>query len=375
MKKLFIFIHLVFIAFCSSGVNICEPPEEIDFNNLPVLIADTSVIETIRYITLETNKNCLIHNIDKIIFANNQFYILDIFQKAIMVFDEKGNYINKLQKTGKGPGEYIGINDFDIDADKNIVVYDNMAQKMIKYSSGFSEYEEIPLKVRFEQFAAIKKGYILRNSYDQGIITSRISKFNPQNKAIEELLGSEYYKDDFNLTRFGRFHLLRSGTNIYFNARFTGEIFKIDSDGNMQLQYNINGPHPSAQFLNDFAKNSRLAYTQAKYIMDIRNIFETSSTLIMTVVKGFPYHLAISKNNNKKVLLQGLSEKNYFGNNSFIGVADEEFISIINSNIISKGDWKEKVNQSYLPQNEKQKLLNLKAEDNPILILLKFKLF
>jgi hypothetical protein len=75
-----------------------------------------NISDTTKYklIPLETHNEGLIARVKKVIFYNNNFYILDFYGKRIIVFDEKGRYIQKLEKIGKGPGEYIGLMDFYI---------------------------------------------------------------------------------------------------------------------------------------------------------------------------------------------------------------------------------------------------------------------
>lgn len=36
-------------------------------------------------------------------------YAIDIMQKAVLVFDKKGNFVSKLDKRGQGPEEYNTI--------------------------------------------------------------------------------------------------------------------------------------------------------------------------------------------------------------------------------------------------------------------------
>jgi hypothetical protein len=86
-------------------------------------------------IPLETNENSLISSINKMYFVNEYICILDREGgKGVFLFDQYGKFIRKIGKIGKGPGEYISIDDFTIDKNnslvylltnrKNILLYD-----------------------------------------------------------------------------------------------------------------------------------------------------------------------------------------------------------------------------------------------------------
>jgi hypothetical protein len=83
----------------------------------PVSVFD--IFHKIEIIPLETTDESLIRNIDKLIYYNNNFYILDYSAYKILVFDNRGNYLFKIDNRGQGPDQYIHIADFDIDRNGN----------------------------------------------------------------------------------------------------------------------------------------------------------------------------------------------------------------------------------------------------------------
>lgn len=62
-------------------------------------------IDSIKYIPLETNSNCNIADIQKIIFHENHLYVWDY--NGILKFDSNGKFVCKIGNRGHGPGEYI----------------------------------------------------------------------------------------------------------------------------------------------------------------------------------------------------------------------------------------------------------------------------
>jgi hypothetical protein len=70
---------------------------------------------SIDIIPLETTPESLIWEIKKIFFIDSGVYIFDGKQSQVLLFDNKGKFISKIGKKGRGPGEYIHIQDFTID--------------------------------------------------------------------------------------------------------------------------------------------------------------------------------------------------------------------------------------------------------------------
>lgn len=74
-------------------------------------------IDTSYFIPLETNDNCLIKWIRKIVFEGQRIFIFDpAGNNKILIFDNKGKFINTVGNIGQGPGEYAELYDFCVDS-------------------------------------------------------------------------------------------------------------------------------------------------------------------------------------------------------------------------------------------------------------------
>lgn len=82
-------------------------------------------VESIEIIPLETNQEYLVETVGKILKYKDLYYIgsaTGLINK-ILVFDENGKFIYKLDKKGMGPNEYTDIRDFDvIDKDRIVII-------------------------------------------------------------------------------------------------------------------------------------------------------------------------------------------------------------------------------------------------------------
>lgn len=106
------------IAFCASLILFCscsEKKSEVVSIDLKNCVAPAEMFEPdFEIIPLETTEESLIGEIEKVKLHDSCFFVEDRTQKAILIFDWKGKYLNKISRLGRGPGEYVNILDFDV---------------------------------------------------------------------------------------------------------------------------------------------------------------------------------------------------------------------------------------------------------------------
>jgi len=86
----------------------------------------SDAIEVVDLIFFETNKNCLIGNIDKLRYHDGRFYMYEQFdsQKAFC-FSEKGKFLFQIGAIGHAEDEYITLRDLNVNQwKKRIEIYD-----------------------------------------------------------------------------------------------------------------------------------------------------------------------------------------------------------------------------------------------------------
>ena len=66
----------------------------------------SQLIESHRYIPLETNEHSLFGDIEKIIIRNGKIFISDNFKSSVFIFNINGKFENKINNAGNGPYEY-----------------------------------------------------------------------------------------------------------------------------------------------------------------------------------------------------------------------------------------------------------------------------
>jgi hypothetical protein len=124
----------------SSKTNNVSRNKDIIVLNIDKLSSDNKLLysnffNSCKIIPLETEENCLIGQIDQIHVTNDELYILDSrFAKSLFVFTKKGEFIRKIGKVGRGPGEYTNPGTFKInDQKKEIYILDRNIQVIHRY--------------------------------------------------------------------------------------------------------------------------------------------------------------------------------------------------------------------------------------------------
>src|SRR5690554_6814270 len=111
--------NLIHIIFILKFLYACDgQSEQKDHTNQLTIIADeittcniqkySEIYDSVRFIALETSKNCLIGGINNLIYFKNKFFVHDKhIAKSVFIFDKNGKFECQIGKIGKAPGEYI----------------------------------------------------------------------------------------------------------------------------------------------------------------------------------------------------------------------------------------------------------------------------
>ena len=113
MKRISLLLLILCFTMCNPKPQTGELIISVDLDN-PVEASLFDYFSSIELLPLETSPNVLISGISKIVVHQDNYYVLDKQQCIIFVFDKAGEYLFKIDKKGKGKGEYLFISDFNI---------------------------------------------------------------------------------------------------------------------------------------------------------------------------------------------------------------------------------------------------------------------
>lgn len=121
MKYLFFIFSILLVSCVPDNNDILMV--KIDKKSEKIKLSD--FCDSVKYIALETTAASLVGAIGKIQYVNQHFFISDLSQNKILIYDAKGHFVRDILREGRGPEEYNMINDFTISpADTNIYIGD-----------------------------------------------------------------------------------------------------------------------------------------------------------------------------------------------------------------------------------------------------------
>ena len=112
MKKLSLLLFVLCFTMCNPKQQTDELTIFVDLDN-PVEASLFDYFSSIELLPLETSPDVLVTGVSKIVIHKGNYYVLDMPQCIIFVFDKAGKYLLKIDKKGQGPGEYNFITDFN----------------------------------------------------------------------------------------------------------------------------------------------------------------------------------------------------------------------------------------------------------------------
>lgn len=133
-----------------------------------------NIFDGIKFIDLKEDKNNLFRSIDKIIVNNDYIYIFDrMGSNKVYKYNLNGDFISAIGNKGRGPEEYIKLNDFDI-KDSLFYLNDVTGGRILIYNSNNKFIKSYKLPFHVYNLKRLNNGnylfYILKNNSSEKII-------------------------------------------------------------------------------------------------------------------------------------------------------------------------------------------------------------
>lgn len=204
--------------------------------SLPTFNMD-KIIDTTEFLLLETNDDCLIGDVSKLIVSDGKVIVFDKSKSnAIYVFDaHNGDFLFQIGVRGRGPGEYYFIVDFDIYKDE-VAVVDQGSKDILIYSLqdgtfvrketfGPTDYNGTNYMVRLDSnyyFYCGNNGF----RYNYSLVT-----VNAQSLVHQKALSFT----DEKLSSLSSNVLTRSHSEVFVAQLFNDTIYQVDHTGILPL--------------------------------------------------------------------------------------------------------------------------------------------
>lgn len=123
MKKIIFIFTIILVASCKSEIILVPESVSITLSGGESSLTDSLFLSNRQEVHLETNGKSIINNISKIIEIDDSLlYVFDKSLNQIVVFNYSGKFIQLINHTGHGHGEYVHLLD---------VTYDNKNQELL----------------------------------------------------------------------------------------------------------------------------------------------------------------------------------------------------------------------------------------------------
>lgn len=208
-------------------VKVSEPAEKDSGENS---------IKSVDFIPMQESSEAMFVNVDKMIYDNDEFYMLDrMGDNTLAVFDKNGKYLRSIGVKGEGPEEYVRAWDFDVDR-TNVYVYDRMRDNMLVFKKTGEFVKSLKIPKSSNGFALLENGgYIfaadMDNSGNQIVITD--SLMNPVKEMMPFAKG---YANDFMINNI----LRRSDDGIIYHRALSDTVYLFSKDGKPVKRYAMN---------------------------------------------------------------------------------------------------------------------------------------
>jgi len=378
-------ICLFIIVFSFFLFNSCQEAVKPKCKDCLILHAslDEEVIslerlfDKIELIPLETTDNSLIRYIGKYEFLDGKHFILDDTQYILFIFDEQGNYINRIARVGQGPGEYRYIYDFSLNPQKGQI--EMLSPYRLIYCYDFDGKYLKTYDMSEISSTSIQRMQILDNE-NYIIWYPPLDGFDGLYIISQETgeLVNSFWQDIYIINSWSSDVFYKYNDEIYFYLHLYNTVYKVNKEGVEEAYEWYFGDKTMDISLHEISTG---IYNMNKDNENLMKKIEDDDRLYQCIRnyqnKHYYYvqlrfelkkykHLFYNKITGKSCFFESIIED--FPFNPVYYFQDEYMIGTLNY------EYKDKLlNCPLIDEENRQKLLSFKEDDNPYLIKYYFK--
>jgi len=352
---------------------------EAEVNQIDNIINYDDLILECKLVQLETSSQCLLGDIKKLLVSDEKIIVLS---NDVYCFDNKGNFLFALDKRGKGPDEFIRIDDISI-SNNQIYLYDNSQWKILSFDINSGDYltsYRLPYSVPRIEIVGDKM-IVDRLNFPNKLMKGKERIFISALNTPQHVISSYFSEQEYEIETEFQF----TGYNgaAYLSNPFRGRVYKLQADS-VENYFQIK----SNKMLTDndigvlLKQNiySTDAISASGKAYGFERFFESNNFITYDFFIGNKKaYLVYDKNTRKNRVFCDVKREYYqYPPIEFIGVYDDYFCKIINSETIVLNNRvylsDHKIDDLKLKTDSTYRIINtVSSEDNPIIALYKFK--
>lgn len=342
------------------------------------------VIDDVRFVALQTNPNCFVGQINELLLAPNRIIcVSNIVDQVVTIFNDKGNFINKIENIGKGPNEYLSISRVQIDyCNSNIVLFDYNAKKLLRYDFDGNHISTREVFFYFSDYVFSKKSShvffstdIESNMHIEPISSKRIICAREERKLV---YASIDLPDEFVFVHYGIRNFYHNDETILYIPNFSDTIYAIDST-KIMARYNIKHRGRNLEFKDcnlKYFNNFDYNFLKDDVFHLVGPVLETKNYLYLEFRQGTKsfysiYDKILKLTETGFIIARDLKIAPVYGYP--IGVYDGNFVATINAVEIIEAFKNKLITDEYLNAHKdlKEIVMHLNENDNPIILFYK----
>jgi hypothetical protein len=285
-------IILLFLTGCTNNNRVSENEYfQIEIKEAVKDQLFVDIVDNLKVVQLQQDPLFHISQIDKVIYENSEFYVLDTELDNLFVFDDTGKFKRKISQYGIGPGEYIDINDFTI-INSKLYLLSREGMTILKFDLNGSFIKSLKLDYNPLLIENLDQNLALYLTY--------FNEFNENLRVINEIgetifVGFPFPEDIFPMSlRYVTGGFSSNYQGVLYSDPTSSYIHQVDKQGNIYKKYLLN-------FQNDFFPEDE-RYDFRKFFAEIQrgnlnfltNYFaETENVLSFRFNKKKPPHSLI----------------------------------------------------------------------------------
>ncbi len=394
MKTIFSILLVASIFACRPEVD--DNPAKLQNINIStknvVTIPAQQFYRNVQFIPLEFKKESLIDIAEMLMYKNNRIYISSYVETSgshdLVIFDEKGNFIERKYSGGEGPGSFSGVRDFLITEDGAIEVLDRHRRKIIRYNADGKYVENVYAKANISKMEKFNDGsyvFYRGNSYAYDDMIKL-----PDNLIYGDEEGNIKTNSYVPITDYLRDREIETGelflrvpgkSAFYFNDALNDTIYFVD---NKSIRPIFNLVLPDESYRRDKIKLIREAARQSpdkynlilldflndrKIINRVKLIVDMGHVLLLEFQReNIRYYAKVSKRDFKATVYK--LDDSVIDKGFVFPYGEDKFVLVVESPLSFKNSILERPTlMDAFPPNMKSYIQNINTDVNPFLLV------
>ena len=230
LKSLIVVVFTFLLSSCThektAGTTVPSVKVEVSASSSPVALSE---ISDFSIIPLPTSDSLLVDEIRNIHSDSEYVYVSD--GSSIYKFAYDGSLAGQVSKRGSGPDEYLGIDDFQINKDGNVLILSRNLKSLLLYSWENKLLKKMDIGLWAMNICLLGNKVLLFTGNEETPSKNQLHQFDMSTGQIERSF------KPINETKAGYLHIM--GKNIFrmlsdevcvFSEMFNDSIYKITAD-------------------------------------------------------------------------------------------------------------------------------------------------